>query len=833
MQRKNSKWIYGLAFLLPVGLMLIIFALLGIHPFGTKSILIWDLNIQYVEFFTYLKKIFTGEASAVYSFSKSIGGSMIATIGYYLTSPFNILVLFFKQEQMQSCIFLITVLKIGMCGLTSSIFFKHRFNKLNEIGILTLSCAYALMQYTVTQMSNIMWLDGVYMLPLLLLAVWYYITHKKRLFLFIAVAVGIAINWYIGYMNCLFIPFYFIYEWSVKELREIGSIKIRKGLKAFLHFCLIEGLGALGSAFLLLPVIIGLRQGKGIFELSIFYPQTNGSLLDILRGYVIGNGLDTEICLYCGSLVLIGVIVYFVTKEIPKEEKYLSAALLGLMVGSCFFKPLENVWNGFRYVYSYFYRFNYIVILVLILLCAKAMVEIKDRQYKSYPRIIGVIIISLLIMDQMKAFSAIKLWAEIFILVCILVITKCKWKHQVKQIALMLVLITELAANGFLATQEQYWREETSYTEYVEAQKQQIEAVNDYDNSQFYRMEQTLNREFNNTKTTAYFNECLSYGYMGVTQYTSGFDQATIDFIRKMGYSDSTDKSCYDEPILAADSLLGIKYLLSDVSYDGWKTVDGIEVKNGKQVYYNPYAISAGVKVTGELDSQEIDESNPFIYQNKLYSQILGKNVEIYKEVPYDMEITDSGLKVSTSISETDGIVYGYGRFGVTELKVLINGEYRCDYQKWLSYLVFNVGDASESATIEFQGVTNTDQINEVQFYYLDMNEFETCIRELKEKQADVVEISDGYVALKSEGKAEEQLLLTIPYDTGWTITVNGIEVEYECAFGALIELDLEEGENDIVMNYHLQGLKQGIALALLSILLFGGYCMIMKRLKM
>ena len=59
-----------ISFLLAGSATIIIFAVLGIHPFGDKSLLFEDLYIQYIEFFAYLRKILLGEASAVYSFSE-------------------------------------------------------------------------------------------------------------------------------------------------------------------------------------------------------------------------------------------------------------------------------------------------------------------------------------------------------------------------------------------------------------------------------------------------------------------------------------------------------------------------------------------------------------------------------------------------------------------------------------------------------------------------------------------------------------------------------------------------------------------------------------------
>lgn len=72
---------------------------------------------------------------------------MIALIGYYLASPFNFLLFLFPPEKIQLFVFLVTGLKIGLCGLTFSIFLQKRFEKIPATAILLLSSAYAFTQY--------------------------------------------------------------------------------------------------------------------------------------------------------------------------------------------------------------------------------------------------------------------------------------------------------------------------------------------------------------------------------------------------------------------------------------------------------------------------------------------------------------------------------------------------------------------------------------------------------------------------------------------------------------------------------------------------------------
>lgn len=104
------------------------------------------------------------------------------------------------------------LLRIGLCGITGYIYVDKRF-KISVIPGLVLSSLYALMEYNVYNCRNVMWLDGVIILPLIALGVWKCVDKKKTGLLFTSVFVAIFCNWYTGYMVCLMSGILFIVEY--------------------------------------------------------------------------------------------------------------------------------------------------------------------------------------------------------------------------------------------------------------------------------------------------------------------------------------------------------------------------------------------------------------------------------------------------------------------------------------------------------------------------------------------------------------------------------------------------------------------------------------------
>ena len=84
---------YFLAFLIPMLIMIGVFAGKSIYPFGDKSFLRTDMYHQYAPFFMdFLEKLKHGE-SLTYAWEIGLGSNYTALIAYYLSSPFNLLLL--------------------------------------------------------------------------------------------------------------------------------------------------------------------------------------------------------------------------------------------------------------------------------------------------------------------------------------------------------------------------------------------------------------------------------------------------------------------------------------------------------------------------------------------------------------------------------------------------------------------------------------------------------------------------------------------------------------------------------------------------------------------
>ena len=84
-----------MAFILPVLIMALIYVAMEVWPFGKSSVLVLDLNGQYVYYFEALRDILHGEQGILYSFERALGGEFLGIFAYYLASPFSFIVALF------------------------------------------------------------------------------------------------------------------------------------------------------------------------------------------------------------------------------------------------------------------------------------------------------------------------------------------------------------------------------------------------------------------------------------------------------------------------------------------------------------------------------------------------------------------------------------------------------------------------------------------------------------------------------------------------------------------------------------------------------------------
>ncbi len=824
----------------------------NIYPFGSISNCKNDLQIQYYDFFCYLKNIFSGEAGVTYTFTKSLGSSPVALIGYYLLSPFNLLLVFFEKSQIQLFVYVITMIKLGLCGAFTCVYLSKRFPALPAFYNLAFAAAFAFTQYTLGQSANINWLDGVYMLPLMMLGIYRYVRQSKYSLFCISITFSIIFCWYTGYMNCIFAVLYFLCEYFLNEKPVTAKHTVQKTAK----FLLLELLGVFMSLAVFLPVLLSQASGRS-FDECVLHFGTNGSVLDILNGLLIGSPFPSrDITFFCTVFVLLSFFSFWFTSGKHNTDKCVLGCFFAVMLSLLFFTPLENIMHGFKIVAGFAYRHTYLVIMSAVFIGAFGLNAIqaqRSENTKSNKAVLfgaitfaGCLLLSYAIKAVNHTFTLSKSLDTAFTGLQIFVIAlytaapyaysrsnrpslrRLNFKKASIALAVAGIFALELMLNAYILF-DFYRHSAEENANYTISQQEAVDALKKYDNS-FYRIENTYNRgkhtSDNEFENQFYANESLAYGYSTIQSYTSCYESSTAQILVNSGYCTQEFPSLYLNPILPMDSLLGVKYLISDQSYAGYQE---ISVDGASNVYLNPYALPLAFSVADTAVNETVFE-NSFEYINSLYSNILGETVDILKEVTPDTAKQEGGNivcsfeDIDTGFCDSD-IFYLAIANPEIESTILLDGNKIAEYNK---------GDWGMYSNIAYLGNLNTANkitvsdsglsVNEIDlvFYCLDLSEFEEAVAKLKENVPEINTIKDsGYVKATYTSDSEGFVLFTIPKQEQWEIRVNGNTIEEIPSESPFILVPVSEGENVIVLTYRVKGLVPGIVLSAVSVGIF------------
>ena len=139
----------------------------GLHELENQYI-VGDLYNQYISFIKWFQNVLFGRESLFYSFSKGAGGNMFSTFAYYLSSPVNLILIFFKNFSIAKIMMLLINIKIGLSSVSMYIFLKNKFQSDNFIKIFIFSIIYSLCGSVICYYSNLMWLDMFYLTPIVI-----------------------------------------------------------------------------------------------------------------------------------------------------------------------------------------------------------------------------------------------------------------------------------------------------------------------------------------------------------------------------------------------------------------------------------------------------------------------------------------------------------------------------------------------------------------------------------------------------------------------------------------------------------------------------------------
>ena len=213
---------------------------------------------------------------------------------------------------------------------------------------------------------------------------------------------------------------------------------------------------------------------------------------------------------------------------------------------------------------------------------------------------------------------------------------------------------------------------------------------------------------------------------------------------------------------------------------------------------------------------------NPFVYQNTLYSQLLGKRIELYQPVPFLRNASGQRADYRLVLSEKKQALYGnipWNRNMDAEIKV--NSQTITPYSRWLSPSVFYIPSSPQQKEVTVTlAARNQLGIRDEQFYSLDLDKLEHTTKKISANAVHNVFFNGPELRCTVNGKRGQSLFLSIPYHKGWHIQRNGKTIQPELFADCMMTIPLLEGNNKIEMKFTIPLLYTGITLSCAGICL-------------
>ncbi len=889
-QKLHGKRYLLLCFLVPLFAMLVVYIAHNTWPFfrgdKAKSVLVLDMNAQYVYFFEKLRQILTEGGSLLYTFGRALGGEFGGIFTYYLSSPFSWIVVLFPKTMITEAILTIILLKCGFCGLSMGIYLhcvKGRRPMLN----LIFSVMYALSAYAVVMQSNVMWTDNLICLPLILLGIERIIRYGKFKTYVIFLALSLITSYYIGYMTCIFVALYFFiryFTYTREERNPTGENNWLNFAKALGRIAGYSIVAIMLSSLVLLSAYYSLSFGKmdfatpkevsGFLFDSKFFPILNKEahkqyfdVLPMLSKLFFGS-YDTVRpegmpLMYCGMMTTVLFPLYFFAKSIPPRKKIGAGILMVFFFLGMNWKQLDLILHGGQRPNWLNARFSYMFVFLILVMAYDVFVRLGEI---GYGKVIGSCAVAALILiviqtqdlENMPDFTAV--WSSLGLIALYAAVLYFTRSAADKSVTLagpiLAVLVTaEMILSGianiYAFDKDVRFATRESYREMVDKYSAATAMIKD---DSFFRSEKLEHRKPNDN---------MAIGINGLTNSTSTLNSSVIRLLRKFGLTSRSHWSKYIGESITEDIFFGIKYVYADKEktplprhlafyYDKkYETEDGIAV------YENPYALSPIFTVPSgfeKIDLGDSSTSDPFKNMNEIFAGLLGneqadpiwKEAEVTKSEHFGTRKFSAAHHDGYEKEESDTssrVTYTIKGEGNKELYMFIPSDYPMSATVYVGGIsagkyftdethgIKELGSFAEGGEIRVDIMLDKEKMYCAQgfkyFYYFDDEAFTDTMEKLKCRSFETDSFRDDRICgtIKVE-EGMNTVMTTIPFDEGWIVKANGKKIDTHKALGSLLYFELPAGEYEIELKYRPSWIRTGTVVTVSGIVIFVMACL-------
>ena len=829
-----------IAFLAPMLILFLVYIIKGVYPYGENIYVRMDFYHQYAPFVKeFCRHILNGE-SLLYAWEFGLGTNYWAHFAYYLASPLNWLLILVPGDFIVEAMNFLMILRAGVAGSAFVWFLKE--NRKENMAMAVFGIFYALSGYYLAYSCNVIWADGYALFPLVALGILRIAKGKSPLLYFFSMLICTFSNFYlaviIGMCSVLWLAICLI----------TGRKKSVKAVFAAIGKFLLSTLLYVGiCAVILLPVAYALMNtpaGDSSFPKEMesyfaFYELFERMCMNTpinLKGSELPN-------IYASVFVLVLLPVYFCNKNIRIKDKIVYGVVLLFMLVSFQWNVLDYIWHGLHFPNSFPARQSFFYIFLMLVIGYEAYEKRKKVSikvlYVAIPLLVAITAVAWIFMGKELDYygTHIYLCTLLFILLYgILLVLERKVDKKTILTVLLVAGLVEACVNACVSGVDSVVKREPYLEDDKETQRLLAEILPE--EGTFYRIEEQDRHTV---------NDAAWDGYYGASYFSSTIPAGVKEWYDAFGMRNSSVSYSHEGATPLVTSLLGIRYVFAseDEFYPGNTFTETSLVVDGEIIhcYENNTALPLGYMVENELENSFVyNTSNPFVTMNDYAYCVLGEQMDLFTPVHQYNETSLLYLDVSAGVEENlesdeddkqkialevpaGENVFLYVTTYMNAIQVEMhnteNGEIeRRSFTdlKFRRVLSLGVEDYDRTVVV-FSAEEDRD---EVKFYSYKMNEnvLLQIYDILSECPLELQYFEDTEFGGIVNAKEDGVLLLSVPYDKGWTVSVDGVETQAFAWNEAFLALELSEGRHEVEFTYCPVGFREGLLISLVSVVI-------------
>lgn len=783
-------------------LLIIMFSYLGITNLNASTI---DYNSQHAVIPDYFRKLFLETKQVFPSFAFNIGaGENIYNLSYYgLFSPIIMFSYLFPKITMinyiQISMIIITIASVVLMYY----FLRSKFNnKYTFLGTLLFLLSAPLIYHT---HRHIMFIN--YM-PFLLIGL-IGIDKNKKTMITLSVFLMIMTSYYYSVCGIIVLSIYYIY----KYYEDNKIVKSKVFIKDLLKYIYLVIVGISLSGVLILPTMYVILNGRenitnsvNIFKLLL--PTINMDQI-MYTSYTMGTS----------SILLIAVLYGLFNKK--KSDKFLSIIFSLLIV----FPVFIYILSGFMYI-----RGKVLIPLLplAILLITKFLSSYKkEKDNKFY---ISLIILTILCIIHLILADEALLMADIIVTVILYLLSN---KHENRKILIYPVCFISLVICLFNNYTEKYVSKDLNSKQYDKIYYDKVsELVNEDSNT--YRVDYNMNDMSN-------INYVYDMNYYLPSIYSSLENKNYYNFVNLFNEQSNRISTALNPHNILFNTFMANKYLITDKTAPiGYEMISDNVYKNDYVLpigyatsnvmgedYYNSlsniekiYALMTNVVVNDTFDNNYVSKINEedFGYTldydnleltNNDNRYLITSNKNGKMLLKFDKPYENKILLISFDMNYTEACTVGDTSITINDIRNTLSCKTWTYPNNNYNFKYAISGNMIDKLDIEF--AKGKYDISNVKMYSIDYNDIVNYVKNVSvfniDKENTSGDIITGNINVKDDG----YFILTIPYDKGFSIYLDGNKIDYEKVSLSYIGFKINSGYHDIKIVYKAPYQKEGM----------------------